>query len=153
MSGEPKSYREKLDARRAAEAAAPAPAASNVAVIGTAKPAANDAGNGDGEKVAEIARRKQRLRLNLVFKDGEEMSLPYIHLMPVRLSGEEITLFYPWFKITLTGRNLVKLKRRLDLQIHGTITEVDEFADAEKPKAYAVYEIKTVMPEAKKASR
>jgi hypothetical protein len=152
MSGEPKTYKEKLEARRANAAASPAPAvASNVAVIGTAKPAANDAGNGDGEKVADIARRQQRVRLNLIFKGGKELSLPYIHLMPVELDGEHITLSYPWYTVTLKGRNLVKLKRRLDLQIHGTIREVDVFADGgeEKPKAYAVYEIKIVMPEAK----
>jgi hypothetical protein len=146
MSVEPKSYREKLESVRSKQATpspASEPPADNVTVIGNRQPTANTE-NGNTERAAAVSRRAQRVRLNFIFKNGEEESFPYIHLMPIRFKARDIILVYPWCKITLKGRNMKKLKRRLDLHIHGTIREVDKMADAAEEEAtpYAVYEIR-----------
>lgn len=68
--------------------------------------------------------------LDLVFKSGDRLALPYSYLMAIELDvGGNVTLTYPSRRIDIEGRDLVPLHNALLAHLVRRVTEAGSAFD------------------------
>lgn len=139
MAGEPKDPRQPF-----------APRFKNLPVESVAGPGASPVASGNSDEVAGSrigsSKRQTPLFLDLRKKDGTHKALSYAYLVAIDYDTKGITLEFTGYRVSLTGRNLDDLFRRLVAEVIGQVREVDVMTDKATgdPKKSVVYSIEWV---------